>query len=332
VTARLINHNPNAYGKRTFSEDLDFNKQKSICEELIECADIIHLHHFINPVKNVFGINFSHKKILRHFHSEPKFLARHAGVTVDTILSDPLPSVVVAQFHERLYPSARPVPNLLARQPSVLAAESNRFAHRDVPVICFSPTTAAPGLTERWNTKGAPETLKVLTELGKFTNFHADVFIGLPHHLALQRKRDADIILDEMVTGSYHLSGLEGLSLGKPTFGYLDQRVVSVLCSLTGCNSLPWVNVHLSRLPEVLKLFVESSELREIAGHASKMWVERYWNEQNLVSSYVAVYDDVLAGATRLRHAPVDVLYDVAMPDYHWRQNIKELRAVLREN
>lgn len=329
VTARLINYNPRAYKTRTFPEDLDYSNSRDLSKELIEDADLIHLHHFINPSKNVFGINFSRKKILRHFHSEPQFVSRVAQVSVEAILNDPLPSVVIAQYPERYYPFARPLPNLLGPCPSASEVAENPFKHLSMPVVSFSPTTLASGLAERWNTKGSPETVDLLTKLQKSTKFHLDMFTDIPYNIALERKGKADIILDDMVTGSYHLSGLEGLSLGKPTFSYLDQRIISLLCSLTGSNSLPWINVHLSRLPEVLELFIDSEELREIAGRASKLWVHSYWNEQKLVKFYLTAYEDVLNGAVRLREAPVNDLYDIALPDYHWRKNIKDLNGVL---
>ena len=330
IDARLINFNPNAYGSRIFDEDIRFESTVSESREIIESADLVHLHHWIDLRKNSFGVDLTSKKVVRHFHSEPSFVSKHSGVSVDVIVNDPVPQVVVAQFQERYYPNARPVPNLLNLQVlRDVEAKESKVPKNETLTVSYSPTTLTSSFDDRWNTKGAPETIKLIENFALKHAFCFDVFTDAPHARSLAKKYQSDIVIDELVTGSYHLSGLEALAFGKPTFGYLDQRVISVLSAITSSTSLPWINVPLHRIQDCFLNFLESEELRSMAGQASRLWIEEFWTEARLVAFYLRAYEDVLNGRSILRDRPVMGLTDIAIPDYTWRNNIKDLSNFL---
>lgn len=318
----LVNYNPSAYGTRTYDEDVVFSKNPEYSRKLIISADIIHCHHWFDLHDNPFGVDISKKLVVRHFHSAPAFIANHAGIDINQVIFDPLPQLVVAQFQERLYPFARPVPNLID------FSQIDRVLELTHPLktedereltIMYSPTTGTSALSERWDTKGAPETEALLKQfLGEGNAIRIDRVTDSPLFETLQRRATADLVIDEMVTGSYHLSGLESLALGKPTLGYLDQRMIAVLVRLTGSDSLPWVNVHLSELLPLLDIFVNNRQLIKMVGDYSKKWMRQYWNEADLVSHYEAVYRDILSGVTRLRLRSIESLPDIFFPDFNW--------------
>lgn len=319
VHARLVNLNPGAYGTRTFDEDLDFTRDRAQALELLHEADLVHCHHWMDLRANPFGVDLSHKVVLRQFHSEPGFVARHAGVDVQAIVDDPLPQVVIAQFHERFYPRARPVPNLINfdaidRTLQDLPAQ----AARRTPVVSFAPTSDVAAGADRWNTKGAPETRALLGRLGAAHDFVIDAFENLPHAESLRRKAAADVVIDELVTGSYHLSGLEALALGRPTLGYLDTRMVAVLAALTGSDALPWVNVHLGAMADILPDLLKDSALCREVGQTSAAWMREHWATARMVDHYVRVYEDVLDGRTMLRATRARLLQDQVLPDLQW--------------
>ncbi|PUE59830.1 hypothetical protein B9Z44_09720 [Limnohabitans curvus] len=329
VEARLVNFNPRIYGNRAFDEDIDFTKQSELVHELVEKADIVHCHHWIELQNNPFGIDLTRKLVVRQFHSEPGFVSRHAGVPVEIILNDRCPQLVVAQFHERLYPNARPVPNLLNFDSIDIALGAPLLAKKNAKCsVSFAPTSEVPAGMDRWNTKGAPETLVLLGKLQSELDFNMDVFRDLPHAQSLIRKASADIVIDDMVTGSYHLSGLEAMALGKPTLGFLDSRMVATLCLLTGSASLPWINMHLTALPKALVHLLKNVELRCNLGQYSAAWMRQYWNTQNLVVHYVQAYQDILRGQTHLRQIPINALSDQVIPDLNWLSLTEGLYSV----
>lgn len=327
VQARLVNANPAAYGSRVFDEDIDFRTQRDAALDAIERADIVHCHHWMDLKHNPFGVDLSRRKVLRHFHSEPGFVARHAGVDRAAAIADERPQVVVAQFHERLYPRARPLPNLLdfdhiEQAERAVQATADR---PEVPLVAFHPTTDVGATADRWNTKGAPETTRLLTALAARHGFGLDLASDLPHATALLHKRRAAVVIDEMVTGSFHLSGLEALALGRPTFGYLDARMVAVLGALTGCDSLPWINLPLHLLDEPLLIFLESEALRAAVGEHARRWMRQHWDTARRVQDYVSTYEEVGNGRTLLRESAAFDIIDGALQDFVWRSHLQAL-------
>lgn len=333
VQARLVNANPAAYGTRVFDEDIDWRTQRAEALDAIAGADLVHCHHWMDLRRNPFGVDLSRRRVLRHFHSEPGFVAHHARITPQTILDDERPQLVVGQFHERLYPGARPVPNLLDFERIDEAERAVAAAPQAdaMPRVAFQPTTDTPAAADRWNTKGAPETRRLLGALAARHGFEADIATDLPHGEALQRKRRAAVVIDEMVTGSFHLSGLEALALGRPTFGWLDARMTAVLAAFTGSDSLPWINLPLHQLEEPLLVFLESRDLRDAVGEQSRRWMRLHWDTARLVQAYVRAYEDVANGRTRLRETPAFEVIDVAMQDFGWRQHIAALERRLQD-
>lgn len=115
---RLINLNPTCYGKRTFPEDLIWEKDKEECLDLISSADILHFHHFINleNENNPFKVNFKKlaptAKFIRQFHSDLNFIA-NTDENKKFILEDKYPKLVIPHCAERSFLDVFVVPNII---------------------------------------------------------------------------------------------------------------------------------------------------------------------------------------------------------------------------
>jgi FkbM family methyltransferase len=330
IQARLINLNPRAYGTRTYPEDIDFSTQPDLARDLIESADLIHLHHWIDLAHNPFGVDLRGKRVIRQFHSHPAWIARHAGVDVEAVIADPLPQLVIAQFHERFYPRARPVPNLLNAADLQASAAAAVVAPPGAPLrVAYQPTVDTSALQQRWDTKGKPETLTWLQRIAANLPLEIDCAGDLPYSEALARKARADVVLDELVTGSYHLSSLEGLALGKPTFAYLDARMVAVLAALTGSSALPWINTHLTTVEGPLRDLHADPALRAEIGAAGRAWIERHWDSAKLIQHFVSAYRDVSAGRACLREPNEARYVAVNLPNVDWSVRSQLLEEML---
>lgn len=332
VDARLINFNPQAYGNRTFDEDIDFQKERELALDVIDKADIIHCHHWMQLDANPFGIDLRKRLVIRHFHSEPRFIAHHAGRHWQEIVNDPLPQLVIAQHPERYFPNARPVPNMInfdvirgIREASEAIAQNNSF------VVHFSPTSETSAFDERWNTKGTPETMDLLQRMRQTHEITVDFCRDVPHKESLLRKNAATVIIDEMTTGSYHLSALEGMALGKPTLGYLDARVHKLIRHITGSSTLPWIQAPLYRLPSILEQLIQNPARLTTAGQDAAAWMENYWHSSKLVAHFVRTYQDILDGQTKLRDLPIDQATDIEGMDLDWNANMESLKSILSD-
>ena len=264
--------------------------------DLAEKADIIHLHNYLGfQSKDFYPVNFDFlrrqgKLFLRHFHSTPLLVARGMGIGVSDLLASPMPSVVIAQFQERFYPKARVVPNIIPQDDPVYRPS----AGDSLWGIFFSPSLSLGAWGDRWNTKGTPETQRLLEQVALRTGCTVKCVSGRQLLEVLQEKRQAGIVIDDLVTGSYHMSGLEGLSVGKPTLAFLDNRTQRVLSEISGSPACPFVNVRLEDAFEVLVYLLEHPDEMADIGKASREWIERYWSDRILVQHFVDVYEKLI--------------------------------------
>lgn len=298
--SRLITLNPDVYGPRVYDGDLQWHKEREQSLDVLEKADILHFHHWLDLSVNHFGIDFKRylpagKKIVRQFHSTPFAIANGDEKVISAIVSDTLPKLVIAQHQERYFPTARLVPNIIPLDDTQYRPLDENCEH----AIFFAPSvtnsawyTVDPRL--RWDTKGYPETLKVLSRVkSSFPGISLNVRTGIPHRQCLHERRRSILSVDDLVTGSYHLSSLEGLAQGVPTFAFLDARTQSVLYSLTGADHLPWVNCTLASAELVMLELLRDQGLRQEIALYSRKWFEMFWREQDMVQHYVNVYKDL---------------------------------------
>jgi len=294
IKARLVTLNPVIRGM-VFEQDLVWRDDQKAALELLDSADIIHLHNYFRLDANQFSIDFSSYlkrgvKVVRQFHTSPYTLAKRGGFEVETIVDDPLPQLVISQFHERYYPHARLVPNIVGninKRPPPARSD-------DIIRIAYTPSNQNP-TTRRWDNKGFYETECILDTLQeKYSQVEVIIAKGIPYSECLAIKQSADIVIDEVVTGSFHLSGLESLAMGIPTIAYLDQRTIETVIKITGAKKLPWINCNLLTLEVMLTRLIEDAELRQCIGDFSSAWMNKYWTDKQNLVFYTAAYNDLL--------------------------------------
>ena len=297
VDARLINYNPKCYGERTFPEDLDWGDetQKAVAMDIIREADVFHVHHPIDvdSSRNVFGINFSEvnpsAKFLFQIHSDLKHFDEAKR---DFLLNIAHQKCVIMHCPERDLIGCPVVPNIVDIESATMLPKVTKNKR---PVVFYSPSSPYGVADHRWNSKGKPEVLKVLLSIQKKVDFEIRLVENTPYEECMQIKRDSDIVIDDITTGSFHLSALEGLSMGKPTISFLDSRAVAVCSTLTRSRDLPFVNVRLKELERPLTELLVDQSLRECVGSYSRHWMESHYNVHQNIGIYVDLYDEILS-------------------------------------
>ena len=218
------------------------------------------------------------------------------------VVNKDIPQLVLAQYHERYYPKARVVPNIIPIHSNAYAPAEN--ADIKTLNIAYSPTTRTsawyPRYTDhktRWDTKGYPETIAALERfkhrMGEICPVEVMLLENLPVESCLAQRSACDISIDELITGSYHQVSLESLAQGLVTCAYLDERTQSILKELTGAHELPWVNTQLENLEVYLESFARDSRLLKSLKANSRQWVKQYYDDKNLVKHYVRAYEDL---------------------------------------
>jgi hypothetical protein len=274
-----------------FSIDYQQSIEENMLKDNIEDADIIHFH---NSGPREWSLKAG-KPFVIQLHSEPKVMNRLAK-------EYPNNCVTIAQKHAILYQTLPAVPNLIPVFDEMYCR--NGSGDENIIHIVYAPTSRAEPLSYE-NTCQGKGYLKTLDVLSRIKNYYLEkvrisILTQKSKEEILRAKGTADIVIDECVTGGYHLSSLEALSLGAVTIANLMPEVKQLIYKITGSNSdnLPWVNCSIEKLDETLEKLIELklnnpkafAELKR----KGRLWMEEYWNPATLVKHYTSLYNRTL--------------------------------------
>jgi hypothetical protein len=312
-SARLVDLT--RYGSEDFGQDVVFDETADLARELAQAADIIHFHNYLDLDSRHFApIDFralagKGTLVIRQFHSEPGLVAGRMGITPAALLAQPIPALVVGQFQERCYPRARVVPN------PIPIDDADHLPHDPAvhgPLrhdVFLSPTRLHSAWADRWNTKARPEAEAAVRAacLPRGASWH--LVHKTPLAQTLAAKRLSRIVVDDLVTGSCHLTGLEGLAQGKPVLAHLDGRCRRVLARMADTDACPFIDVRLEDAARVLGHLLDHPADALDVGRAARGWMEAHWRPERIVAAYGAAYAD-------LAHDPAAAARDWR----NWRQ------------
>lgn len=255
----------------------------------LDGADIIHWHNHIEP--GIYN-NLMHLKHVIHYHSEPG--NSDIDQWVDRI-PESFKKLTLPHYHSslRVFKDCEPIRNVVDIAPDDLIHPSDYTVHNDRLKIAYSHShTASWGV---WQRKGKRETQNVMQRVIKHfrgkIDIRFDLIEGASYRDCMYRKSCADIILDECVTPSYHLSSLEGLAIGRPTVCWIDNKVERALLKCSGAETQPFHSVYIGWLEDYLIDMIEQGPgYIKSEGEKAKKWFDKYWDLQAIVKDYISMY------------------------------------------
>lgn len=260
-------------------------------------ADIVHWHNWVDP--NIITSTISHKKHVVHYHSEPD----NIDIIDPDILADKLPAVkqlVVAQYHAALqyYKGCTPIRNVVWIPPEWKDDEKMLYTHgrTNELKIAFSPTSQNFGI---WQTKGVKRHFTLLKSLKEVLSKQGIkltpvIIQNTRYDSCIWQKSSCDIVLDECVTPSFHLSALEGLALGKMTFCWVDERVNQVIKNVTGADVHPFHGDYIGWMQDImLDKLTRGPEYIKKQSSLAYDWFREYWNPRDIAANYRDIYNDL---------------------------------------
>lgn len=201
-----------------------------------------------------------------------------------------IPLAVIAQYHVRQWPELRfIVPNVvdIYHKDYVSTKEPRPLPY--MPTVSYAPSnTNMPG----WNDKSYGVVAPVLKRMRIAGTVDYQLICKAPFDDVMIKKKQADIGIDEVSTGSYHLSSLEYLSLGVGCFANIDPLTEKAIKDVTGATTIPWIRATKDNFERVLRNILKDQSWPEI-GVASRVWMEEYWNPNLLCSHYLKMYESL---------------------------------------
>ena len=267
--------------------------QTELRDELLSQADIIVAHNGGPASQKWFRRIIRHKRFCVIYHSQPGRVDR----TLEWLGA---PVAVLGQYQPRLYGGQYPlVAGLIPLdEPDYQPATRNQPKVR----IAYAPSQLSACFDRKasafWDNKGYQVTVTILARLAKRADVEVDVITGCTLKECLRRKRQAHIVIDECVTGSYHRSSLEGLALGAVVVNAADRLSLDAAKHCSGGAASPFV---ISRLDGLLCKLTELAEAGPAElirrGLNNRRWMQQCWLPAELISRG---YEPLLDSARRI--------------------------------
>lgn len=171
--------------------------------------------------------------------------------------------------------------------------------------ICYTPSNRNPLMNNGeidMFTKGFKETHAILNKLKiKYGDrFSFVTLTGTSKENVLLQKNISNVIIDECVTGNYHMSGLEGLAMGKMVIGYCNEQNINNAHKIfPSATPVPYENVRLNNLESYLdNLISDPNSMDYICskGVENRKWMEENWALEDIIHNMLQIYERVLSG------------------------------------
>ncbi|HTO26663.1 MAG TPA: glycosyltransferase [Gaiellaceae bacterium] len=177
------------------------------------------------------------------------------------------------------YDAARWVPDAFVIPPGIdlSGIEPSPPSDRERPVVLHAPSSRTR--------KGTEHVVAACEQLG----VELEIVEGLDHREALERYRNADVVVDQLNAGWYGVFAIESMALGKPVVTFLHEEAVRRTEEAFGVE-VPIVSATRDTLADVLRPLVESPEERRRIGAASRAYVERVHDADAVASRLVDLY------------------------------------------
>ena len=150
--------------------------------------------------------------------------------------------------------------------------------HQNNPLIVHAPTN--PYL------KGTEHVLRAIDRLKKKgLPFDFRLVEKMTHDQAIDCYRKADIIVDQVLQGSFGVFGLEGMALGKPVVCYIRDDLKTKYPP-----ELPILSADPDSCYDVLKRLVKKPRIRHRVGVAGRNYIEKYYDSRLLAEELKQIY------------------------------------------
>lgn len=271
-------------------------------EQMIEWCDIIHIHNQPPLMSNSTGwrlLENTRKPIVLQVHSEPEKIKPIYDVLTSHF---PIAKILVIAQYQAVH--------MFQKDFSVIrnAVDINdidlqpQYNDNKIPHVTFSPSNKASleRLESKWKStwayKSFYEVEPILKRLANEGIITYEIFYDVPFRKSLVARKKGDIHIDDIYTGSYHLSSLEGLAQGKMVICNIKPWMSLFLRQFLGKDTLPWIVADKDSLEKTLRYYCHSNNMIELSKlrHYSYEWIQKHWNPELVCGDYLTVYNEVL--------------------------------------
>lgn len=304
----LTNYYYHAFSPIHYPYDiLGGNQNKEQIMDLAKKADVIHFHNYLlqnNTIKfnpNLLAI-LKNKPWVYQVHTAKEIITsyltsgknkRFGNISYTFNNPNIKEKLVVAQFQARQFPDFTVVPNVVDIEEDIFKENLNKPS---TIKIGYSPSNTTLG---GWSNKGFKETQDSLTRIKSKFRDHVEIEIitKSPYLECLNKKKDCSILIDEVMTGSYHMCSLEGLAFGAAVINNVDELCVKALENFIGTKLVnnPFVKTNIDGLESTLEGLILNPEKLKKIQKDSRQFMEDNWNNDRINRHFFEIYKRALS-------------------------------------
>ena len=275
---------------------------EKVSHHLINFFDIFHFHYASSLMTNYADLPLikskGKKMIMHHWGNDVRFHDQARVINPYVYTGDSLPNEVMHQklvsisayireaivqdyevlpYVEPYYDKVHVLPIAIELAPFVPHYPSE---YKQQPLILHAPTNPA--------FKGTEHVERALLRLKGEFDFQYRRIENMNHQQARQLYQEADIIIDQILCGSYGLLSVESMALGKPVVAYIRGDLVSRFPA-----DLPIVNANPDTIYEQVKRLLQQPHLRRQLGIQGRQYVERYHDSNVVAEKLIGIYQNL---------------------------------------
>ncbi|NYV67788.1 glycosyltransferase family 1 protein [Bacillus sp. Gen3] len=277
-------------------------KIKEESEKIIDSFDLFHFHYCTTLDENFQDLSIIKEKkkkmIMHHWGNDVRFHEQAKINNPYVYTGDSPPNEVM---HERLTKISKYIKQAIVQDYEVYEYVKNYYEKVHVLPIAIdvsSITPKFPSIVKKKplvlhaptnpEFKGTVYVEDVIQKLQTTHEFEYKRIEKMSNEEALKLYEDADIIIDQILCGSYGLLSVESMALGKPVITFIRPDLLN-----TFPPELPIVNANPDNLYDQVKLLLENPILRQHLGLLGRKYVSTYHNHPVVCEKLLTIYSQL---------------------------------------
>lgn len=277
-------------------------KIKEESNKIIDSFDLFHFHYCTTLDENFQDLpkikQKNKKMIMHHWGNDVRFHEQAKVNNPYAYTGDSPPNEVI---HDRLTKISKYIKQAIVQDYEVYEYVKNYYEKVHVLPIAIDLSTITPKFPSvekkkplvlhaptNPEFKGTVYVEDVIQKLQATHEFEYKRIEKMSNEEALKLYEDADIIIDQILCGSYGLLSVESMALGKPVITFIRPDLVKTFPS-----ELPIVNANPDNLYDQAKLLLENPILRHQLGKLGREYVSNYHNHRVVCEKLLTIYSQL---------------------------------------
>lgn len=157
---------------------------------------------------------------------------------------------------------------------------SNMNTNNKRPLIVHAPTSI--------EIKGSNYIIKALENLKLKYDFDFQLINGMPHEEAKKIYEKADLIIDQILIGSYGVFAVESMAMGKPVVCYISDFMKEKYP-----KDLPIISANPDDIENKIEYCLRNIDLLDEIGCAGRRYVEKYHSMDIVAKNNLSIYNKI---------------------------------------